>query len=391
MKIAIIGCGFVADYYLEALKRYPELEIAGIYDKKSSRSEKLGKIYKVHIYRSLNELLNDRDVGVVVNLTNPDSHYEISKSSLLAGKSVYTEKPLAMKLDQAIELVKISKESGIQISAAPCSLLGEAAQTIWRAVNNNLAGKIYVVYAEMDDGMIHKMPYWKWESRSGAKWPYLNEFEVGCIVEHAGYYLTWLTAFFGPAKSLSGYTGVMIENNLRNEKLKRTSPDFSVACIQFESGIVARLTCSIVSPRDHSLTVVGSRGILYLRDCWNYRSKVKLKKYLTIRRKMIVDPIGRKIIPVKINAPYRKANKKISMDYARGIIDLSNALEKGKHALLGGDFALHNTELVLAMQNLFPENMPYKMTTTFKFGDTIEREWHKNDNNENYEGILLTD
>src|SRR5262249_19068502 len=152
-------------------------------------------------YESLDELLADSRVEVVLNLTNPSSHYEVSRLTLLAGKHVYSEKPMAMRFDEAKELVELAENRRLQISSAPCSLLGETAQTMWKVLREERVGPVRLVYAELDDGLVHKMPYKLWLSESGAPWPYEDEFEVGCTVEHAGYYLTWLAAFFGPIES----------------------------------------------------------------------------------------------------------------------------------------------------------------------------------------------
>ncbi len=97
-------------------------------------------------------------------------------------------------------------------------------------------------------------------------WPYKDEFEVGCTLEHAGYYLGWLAAWFGPAVTVTSFASVQVPDKVPGETFAVTSPDFSVACIQFASGVVARLTCSILAPHDHSLKVVGDeRRLIYAR------------------------------------------------------------------------------------------------------------------------------
>ena len=94
MRIAIVGCGFVADYYLKTLPLYPDLEIAGVMDRVPERATKFAAYHSVPVYASLAELLADSTVEIVLNLTNPRSHYEVSKAALEAGKHVYSEKPL---------------------------------------------------------------------------------------------------------------------------------------------------------------------------------------------------------------------------------------------------------------------------------------------------------
>ncbi len=223
MNIAIVGCGFVADYYLATLPAYPELKLIGVTDRDPERSIKFASFHGVFRFDSLADLLKDSSVQLVVNLTNPRSHYQVTRASLEAGKHVYSEKPLAMRLDQARELVELAESRDLQLSSAPCSLLGETAQTLWKALRERQIGDVRLVYAEMDDGMVFRMPYRKWKSASGVPWPATDEFEIGCTFEHAGYYLTWLPAFFGPAQTVTAYSACLVPDKQTDEPLSAGS------------------------------------------------------------------------------------------------------------------------------------------------------------------------
>ena len=103
---------------------------------------------------------------------------------------------------------------------------------MWRALRERAVGRVRLVYAEMDDGLVHRMPYRQWQSTNGLPWPYRDEFEVGCTLEHAGYVLTWLAMWFGPALSVSVFASTQVEDKLPagEAPLDMDSPDFSVAC-----------------------------------------------------------------------------------------------------------------------------------------------------------------
>ena len=374
-SIAIVGCGYVADYYLKTLKMHPQLKLLGVMDKVSDRATKFSKYYNIgRIYDSLSDLLEDDKVDIVLNLTNPRSHYEVSKACLEAGKHVYSEKPFAMEMGQAKELVDIAEAKGLYLSSAPCSLLSESAQTVWKALRENKVGKVRVVYAEMDDGLVHQMPYQKWLSESGTPWPYKDEFEVGCTLEHAGYYVNWLTAFFGPAETVSAFSSCLIPDKKTDLPIEVDAPDFSVACIKFASGVVARLTCSIVAPHDHSLRIIGDDGILGIDDCWFYGAPVYIRRSLTIGRKRLEGIWKQKYRLVK-KAPklgYRGAQQ---MDFCRGVAEMADAIVENRPCRLSSRFSLHNNEIVLAIQNSLETGSPYKMTTSF---DSVEpMDWAK--------------
>jgi predicted dehydrogenase len=366
MNIAIVGCGFVADFYLVSLQQHPELRVLGVHDRVAKRMHNLAKAYQLPTYPSLAALLADDRVQLVLNLTNPRDHHEVSDAALDAGKHVYSEKPLAMEMPQATALVEKARRLGLMLSGAPCSILGETAQALWRAVREEAVGPVRLVYAEMDDGMVHRMQYRKWQSVSGIPWPYKDEFEVGCTLEHAGYYLNWLAAMFGPAAFVTSFASVQIPDKVPGETLNLVSPDFSVACIQFESGVVARLTCGIVAPHDHGLRIVGEEGVMGTDECWNYRSPVYKRRLMSIRRKTFLNPFRERIaLPA---SPYPKPKSKAgaqSMDFARGPAEMAAALREGRPCRLSPEFTLHINELALAIHHAARDGATYRMTTTF--------------------------
>ncbi len=384
MRIAVVGCGFVADYYMKTLPLHPEIELVGVYDNNPSRLDHFSTYYSLDTFNTFDSLINDDRVEMVVNLTNPASHYAVSKASLMAGKHVYTEKPLAINFPDAQELVTLAQQKNLYIASAPCSLLGESAQTAWKLLREGKIGKVYLAYAELDDGMIHQLNPKGWKSESGTAWPYKNEFETGCTMEHAGYYLTWLTAFFGPAKTVTSFSACLIPNKTDDEHIENMAPDFSVGCIEFESNVVARITCSIVADRDRSLTIVGEKGTLCVNDAWDYRSPVMFNERLN-KSKTTVNPWIRRIrqrIPFLASkghyskktasillsnpaADHRHWKQLTIMDYGRGIAEMSAAIDEGRPCRMSAEHALHVTELTIALQSPHETGTPYQMKSTF--------------------------
>ena len=104
MKIAIVGCGFVADFYVRTLPNHPNLEIVGVMDINPERAKKFSSHFSLPLFYTLEELLQKSGADLVLNLTNPRSHYVVSKACLDVGKHVYSEKPLAMVYEEAKEL-----------------------------------------------------------------------------------------------------------------------------------------------------------------------------------------------------------------------------------------------------------------------------------------------
>ncbi|HET8707705.1 MAG TPA: Gfo/Idh/MocA family oxidoreductase, partial [Pseudomonadales bacterium] len=271
------------------------------------------------------------------------------KQCLEAQRNVYSEKPLATRMDHAFELHEIAKRNNCTLTSAPCSYLSEVAQTIWLAIRNEMIGRPLLVYAELDDDFITQAPYQKWMSESGAPWPFKDEFEVGCTLEHAGYYLTWLMMIFGSVTKVVAASAELIKNKLPD--LPQSAPDYSTATLFFESGMVARITCGIIAPHNHSLRVIGDNGVLEVNESWNNSAAVKIRKRFTVRRKLINSPFTSR---VKINGPtHPKVPRRgaAAMNFALGPAEILTAMKEGRSTDVYTDFALHLNEVTLAIQN----------------------------------------
>ncbi len=279
MKIAFVGCGFVFDIYMRTKWAHPELEVCGVFDINEARAKTVGDHYGFQVYPNLAALLADPQVDIVVNLTSIRSHYEVSKRALLANKHVYSEKPLTTDHDQTHELFAIAEQQGVVFTGAPCNLFCDSVSTLWKAVRDGAIGKPVLVYAEVDDNPIHLMNVEGVRSPTGAPWPYVEEFQEGCTVEHIGYHLIWICALFGPVISVAAFSKSLVPRKTVTPLSPADTPDFSVACLDFANGVAARITCSLIAPRDHRLRIVGEEGELCVDSYDHDKSPVRLERF----------------------------------------------------------------------------------------------------------------
>lgn len=398
--IAIIGCGYVFDHYMTTARAHPELDIRGVFDINTARARVVGEYYGLRIYGDLDELLGDADVKLVVNLTSIESHYDTTLALLLAGKHVYCEKPLTTDLDRSRELLALARERGLTLASAPCNLFSDTVQTMWKAVRDGAIGRPLLVYAEFDDNPIYLMKPEGWRSRTGAPWPYLHEYEQGCTLEHVGYHLVWICAIFGPAARVTAFSSVAVPHKTDRPLAPADTPDFSVACIRFVSGVVARITCSIAAPADHRMRIIGDEGEVSTDTYRHYQSPVRLERFSALSlnaRKMRtarLHPLigrlfgvgGRQVALVhhaKSRATMR-ANLGVRRSLIRSLVDwikrrevgaqdkllgvalTAQALRDGMPCPLPPDFVLHVNELTLAIQNAGPQGASSDLTTRFE-------------------------
>jgi predicted dehydrogenase len=396
MNIGIVGTGYVAEMYGLTLAHHPELNLVGAYDRNASNLAAFCRRWPIRSYATLDQMLEDPKVDIILNLTNPRSHLEVSLRCLDAGKHVYSEKPLGMDSGQASKLVALAEERRLYLACAPCSVLSETAQTVWRAIKNGVVGKIRLVYANFDDGMIApNLAPWTWVNGCGTAWPAKDEFEVGCTYIHAGYVLTWLAAFFGPAKTVTAFSSCLLPD--KGIPVEAMAPDFSVGCIEYADGVVARVTCGLVAPRDKSLTIVGDEGIIYTSTVRNDVGAVYVQK---IPARDTANGIERRLnrfrswlrshLPFAlatgeewhIMRKYPFARKPTAglvdagkpVDFNRGPAELAEAIRQKRPCRLSGRLGLHIVELVEALQH--PERFGGKRTIGSSFDPVQPLPWN---------------
>lgn len=339
MRVAFVGCGYVADQYARTMAQHPSVALAGVYDRDPVRQKAFCDHHGVTGYPTYDALLADPTVAVVVNLTNPAEHADVTRAALRAGRHVYAEKPMALDLAEARSLADLARTNGLGLASAPCSVLGETAQTVWDLLGEGRIGTVRLVYAEMDAGPVLRSRFRTWVSPSGAPWPYDDEFRTGCVIEHGGYSLTWLTAFFGPVTRLIATAASLVPNGFVPNG--SAAPDFSVACLTFAGGVIARLTIGQVAPQDQSLRIVGDKGVIDVRDGGDFESPV------TVTRRPGGPAIPVALRRAAVSGAGYAAHR--HYDFARGVADLAAAVTGERESRLPVDHALHVLELTLAI------------------------------------------
>ena len=392
-KVGIIGCGYVFDHYMSTWDRHPGLIIKGVADIDKARLQTVAKAYDLSIYETNEDLLSDPEIDIVANFTSIESHYQVTRAALLAGKNVYSEKPLTTDLEEARALFALAEEKGLILSCAPSNALSDTSQTLWKAVRDGAVGDVRIVYAEFDQNVIYLMHPETWRSRTGAPWPYLDEYEQGCTYEHVGYHLTWLCAIFGPVDTVTAFSKQTLPDKTDLPLNPSDTPDFSVACLNFKSGVVARVTCSIGVPQNNRISIIGNKGMLSADTYAHYQCPVYLEQFSqltlnarkarSVRNSTLLQRIfgvGGKKVKLVRNLPLPKMKwwsprdilKKIKQselgqqDKCVGIAELADSLLTDRPCFPPHDFTLHLTELTIAIQSAGVKSLTYVMQTNFE-------------------------
>ncbi|MEJ0011216.1 MAG: Gfo/Idh/MocA family oxidoreductase [Bauldia sp.] len=240
-KVGIIGCGNISEAYLRLAPRFSNVEIVAVADIVPEVAKKRAEQFSVKALTPDN-LLKEKDIEVVVNLTIPAVHYDITKSILTADKHAYTEKPLALNAKDAAKLVKEADKRGLKLGSAPDTFLGAGAQTVRQLLDKGTIGKVVggTAYV-MSHGMEHWHPSPGFFFQPGA----------GPVFDVGVYYITTLVSLLGGVKSVTAMASmgsptrlVTAEGPLKGKKIKVSTPTNINAILEFANGAQITLGAS---------------------------------------------------------------------------------------------------------------------------------------------------
>jgi predicted dehydrogenase len=341
LNVALVGAGNIAARYAACIAAQPALAFAGATDLVAAPAEELVAEHGGRAYTSLDDLLADGAVDVAVNLTIPAAHAEVTARCLEAGKHVHTEKPVALHAADAWELAALASRLGLRLSCAPATLLGESQQTAWKLVRDGDLGRVRAAYAEANWGRIER-----WHpSPEGL-------YESGPLVDVGVYPLTLLTAMFGPARRVSAYATTLEPERRRLDGVPftATAPDFHVAVVELEDGVVARVTASfwVGARNQRGLELHGEDASLWMPDWAGFDSRLERTED------------GETYAPVPLpREGYR------GTDWARALADLAEALAENRPHRMGAEHAAHVVELLDAARTSAAEGRPLELASSF--------------------------
>ena len=264
-KVGLIGCGHIAETYFRAHKYFNNFRIIKCADINHLAAKKCASTYKIKAL-SVKNLLKDKEIEIILNLTVPKAHFEVSKKALLNNKHVYTEKPMAINLKDGKELLKISKRKRLYIGNAPDTFLGGGNQKSKEILEKNFIGKINlgnIIFAYPGVQSYHPNPE-----------PWFAKKEGGPVIDMGPYYLTALVNLLGPAKQVWGSFMWNKKKRIigigprKGKSIKVLCPTTYLGTIFFNSGAIIRFTLSfdVIAHHRNHIELYGSKGSILVPD-----------------------------------------------------------------------------------------------------------------------------
>lgn len=347
MKIGIIGCGTISSIYMKNIPSFAHLELTACSDLDIDKARSQGEKYRIPKAYTVEEILEDEEIDLIVNLTIPKAHADVCTQVLEAGKHVYVEKPLTVTREEAKRILDIAKKRNLRVGSAPDTFLGAGIQTALHLIEKGKIGTPVGASAFMI-GRGHE--HWHPDPS------FYYDIGGGPLFDMGPYYLTALTALLGPINQLSGAARITYPERTITSKPKAgttvqvKTPTHLTSILEFSSGAVGTLTTSFDAFGGSTLPpieIYGSEGTLLVPDPNTFGGQVRIRKK---DQKEFVE------VPQTHN--YYENSRGI------GVADMALAIQKGIPHRANGQLAFHVLEAMHGIHDSAEKQAFYEMEST---------------------------
>ncbi len=273
-KVGILGCGNIAPAYVTGCRPYSIVDVVACADLNEERAKQFAHEYGLQA-QTIDELLADSDIDIIINLTIPSVHAEVSLNILNAGKHVYSEKPLAINRDDGQKILGNAVEQGLRVGCAPDTFLGGGLQTCRKLLDDGAIGRPFAAKAFMASHgpeSWHPNPAFFYQTGGGP------------MLDMGPYYITALVNFFGAVSYLSASTSRSLDEriagheSIRGQKIPVEINTYSAGLLNFASGVTATMMISFDVWKHHLpiIEIYGTDGTLSVPDPNTFGGTVKL-------------------------------------------------------------------------------------------------------------------
>ncbi len=350
VKIGVLGAGAISGIYFQNLTEvFSEVEVTAVCDLFREKAQEASEKYGIpKVYGTVEEMLGDGEIEIILNLTRPNEHYATTKSALLAGKHVYSEKPLAATYEEGAELAALAKERGLLLGGAPDTFLGAGIQTCRRLIDGGLIGDVIGAEAKM---VCH----------GHESWHPAPEFYYQCgggpMMDMGPYYMTALVNLMGRVQSISGMTGMAFPQRVITSSPKRGAvvdvevPTHTAGLLRFENGAIATVvtTFDVYYDKQAFLEVYGTKGTLRVPDPNCFGGSVSLLR-----------PEDGKFKEMPLLYDYKENSRGL------GVADMAKALRRGRAPRADVQQTLHVLEILTSFEKSSKEGRCVELASPYQ-------------------------
>ena len=356
MRVGIIGCGNISETYFECQNLFNNFNVVACADINIEVAKKSAEKYNVKSF-SVDDILANEDVDLIINLTIPAAHKEIIIKSLNAGKHCFSEKPLAMSFSEGLEISELAISKNLYVGCAPDTFLGAAGQKARSLIEDNKIGDVVLgTFNLMSHGMEHWHPNPDFFFKPGA----------GPVFDVGVYYITQLVNLIGPIKSISSLSGTatperIITSEPRNgEKIKVETPTTLMGTLEFHNNAKIQFFCSwdVWKHKHSTIELYGLEGSMIVPDPNFFSGDIlishKEEDWQIINNdKMLLG------IPNKTD----NNGSKIANYRGIGLSDMIDAIHNQRQSRCSLDLAVHVLEAMEGIIKSSDDRVNYHMQT----------------------------
>ena len=343
VKIGIVGCGNISGIYFQAGKTFDILNIAACADLDLTRARAKAEEHGVPKACTVEELLADPEIQIVVNLTIPNAHYDVCLQALQAGKNVHVEKPLSITREQGRHLLETAKAKNLRVGGAPDTFLGAGLQTCRKLIDDGAIGEPIGATAFM---LCHGHESWHPDPE------FYYKVGGGPMFDMGPYYLTALIALIGGIRRVTGSTRITFpERTITSQpkngaQIKVDVPTHVAGILDFNNGAIGTIltTFDVWASNLPRIEVYGSEGSIDVPDPNGFGGPVRLRKS---GEKEWQD------IPLTHN--YADNSRGI------GVADMAYAIQSGRPHRASGQLAYHVLEAMHGFHDASEQGKHYAM------------------------------
>jgi len=346
VNIGVVGCGIISSIYCEAPKKFDILNIAACTDIIEERARAQAERFGIpKVCTSVEELLADPDIDIVLNLTIPKVHTEIATAAIEAGKATYSEKPLGVDRTQGLALLNTAKAHNLRVGCAPDTFLGGGIQTCIQLINE---GQIGVPVAATAFMLSHGPEGWHGDPE------FFYQPGAGPMFDMGPYYLTALISMLGPVRRVTGSAQISFpERTITSKpkygtKIKVNTPTHIAGVMDFANGAVGTIITSfdVWSHQLPRIEIYGSEGTLSVPDPNTFGGPVYLRK-----------AHEKEWQEIPLTHGYTENSRGI------GIADMAYAIRSGRQHRANGELAYHVLDIMQAFHDSSREGKHIELTS----------------------------
>lgn len=343
--VGIVGCGNISGIYFQNLTKFEATGVVACADLIVERAKAKAEEFKVPKACTVEQLLADPEVEIVVNLTIPHAHAAVALAALAAGKHVYGEKPLGVNRKEGESILNKAKAAKLRVGSAPDTFMGGGIQTCRKLIEDGWIGKPIGATAFM---MCHGHEHWHPDPN------FYYQPGGGPMFDMGPYYLTALIALIGPVKRVAGLTQTTFAQRVISSQpksgtvMKVNTPTHVTGLLDFKCGAVGTIitTFDVWNAELPRIEVYGTEGSLSVPDPNGFGGPVKVCRGFE----------GWKEIPL--------THGNAENGRGLGVADMASAIRSGRSHRASGALAFHVLDIMQALHESSDADKYVALTST---------------------------